>query len=217
MASRLRTSVVLLVIAVFIGSCAPRRHRPPSDEVVYREEGIASWYGSKFHGRKTSSGERYNMHALTAAHRTLPLDTVARVTHIESGRQVTVKINDRGPFIEGRIIDLSYGAARRLGMVKEGIAPVAVETFAGGKGSHFPVPSGTFSVQAGSFLEHENAERLLSELKEEHPDVSLITFHDNRKTYYRVRVGRFSTREEAARTSRQLERKNYRNFIVRED
>ena len=92
----------------------------------YVEEGIASWYGTKFHGRRTSSGERYDMYAMTAAHKTLPLPTYARVTNLDNGRSVIVKINDRGPFHEDRIIDLSYSAAIRLGTVKSGTGRVEV-------------------------------------------------------------------------------------------
>ena len=93
----------------------------------YVEQGIASWYGTKFHGRRTSSGETYDMYAMTAAHKTLPLPTYARVTNLENGRSVMVKVNDRGPFHQNRIIDLSYSAATRLGIVKTGTGRVEVE------------------------------------------------------------------------------------------
>jgi len=93
----------------------------------WQEEGIASWYGKKYHGRRTSSGERYDMHGMTAAHRTLPFGTVVRVTNLRNGRTVRVTINDRGPFVDGRIIDLSYRAATELDMVRDGVAPVIVE------------------------------------------------------------------------------------------
>ena len=92
----------------------------------YRKRGTASWYGRKFHGRKTSSGVPYNMYAMTAAHKSLPIPTYVRVTHLGNGRSIVVKVNDRGPFVHGRIIDLSYAAATKLGMVKSGTAPVEV-------------------------------------------------------------------------------------------
>lgn len=98
--------------------------RPTSRGFV--ERGIASWYGSKFHGRRTSSGETYDMYAMTAAHKEVPLPTYARVTHLGTGKSIVVKINDRGPFHANRVIDLSYGAASRLGILKAGTAPVEV-------------------------------------------------------------------------------------------
>ena len=104
----------------------------------YRERGHASWYGTKFHGRRTSSGEPYDMFAMTAAHKTLPLPSYVRVTHLGNGRSVVVKVNDRGPFHEGRIIDLSYAAATKLGLLKDGSAEVEVETLSPGA---LPPPS----------------------------------------------------------------------------
>ena len=92
----------------------------------YKEKGLASWYGKKFHGHRASSGETYDMYAMTAAHKTLPLPTYVRVTHLENGRSIIVKVNDRGPFHEGRIIDLSYSAAKKLGVTATGTAPVEV-------------------------------------------------------------------------------------------
>jgi rare lipoprotein A len=116
--------LITLVIALLIsaGGCS---HFPVGEGG--RKTGTASWYGRDFHGRATSSGIRYNMYGMTAAHRTLPLGTRVRVTNLDNGRQVVVTIIDRGPADPGRIIDLSYGAARQLGMAKEGLAKVRVE------------------------------------------------------------------------------------------
>lgn len=110
----------------------------------YRERGIASWYGEKFHGRRTSSGEPYDMYAMTAAHKTLPLPTYVRVTHLGNGRSIVVRVNDRGPFHDKRIIDLSYAAAMRLGMVEQGQAEVEVVALT----SPGPAQPATHSVQA---------------------------------------------------------------------
>lgn len=96
-------------------------------DVGMKERGIASWYGQDFHGWMTASGETYNMEAPTAAHRTLPLGTVVRVTNVKNGKQVRVRINDRGPYVHGRILDLSYAAARKLSMVEHGITPISLE------------------------------------------------------------------------------------------
>ncbi len=104
-----------------------KRYTPLTGDVAYNETGIGSWYGKKFHGRKTSNGETYNMYAMTAAHKTLPLPSYVRVTNLNTGQSIIVRVNDRGPFIEDRIIDLSYAAAARLGYANKGTARVRVE------------------------------------------------------------------------------------------
>lgn len=113
-----------LLIWIMVASCSsgPSPKPPSRDEAV----GLASYYGKKFHGRRTASGERFNMHAMTAAHRSLAFGSMVRVTHAKNGRTVKVRINDRGPFIKGRIIDLSHAAAKKLGMLAEGVARVRI-------------------------------------------------------------------------------------------
>ena len=111
-----------------------RRYRTLDSAAGFRERGIASWYGAKFHGRETSSGEPFDMYAMTAAHRHLPLPTFVRVTDLASGRAVTVKVNDRGPFVDDRVIDLSYAAAYTLGMLESGTADVRIEALS----THLP-------------------------------------------------------------------------------
>jgi rare lipoprotein A len=137
----------------------------------YRERGIASWYGSKFHGRNTSSGEVFDMHRATAAHRSLPLPTYAEVTNLENGRKVIVKINDRGPFHSDRIVDLSYGAAVRLGMVATGTARVEVRAIDfGAEAPARPavkMAEGTF-LQVGAFSSRGAAETLAGRMMAEH-------------------------------------------------
>ena len=123
---------------VFRPSLKPYRvgrkwYRPMPPGKSYREKGMASWYGRKFHGRKTANGERYDMYAMTAAHRTLPLPSYVRVTNRRNGRSVIVRVNDRGPFKKNRIIDLSYAAAKKLGIVATGTAPVIVELIQPGR------------------------------------------------------------------------------------
>jgi len=141
----------------------------------YRQRGTASWYGKDFHGKKTSSGVPYNMHAMTAAHKSLPIPTYVRVKHLGNGRSIVVKVNDRGPFARGRIIDLSYAAATKLDMVGTGTAPVEVVALApyqylsGAKRSGQSVASNPPAnskvyVQVGAFSERQNAERLQHEL-----------------------------------------------------
>jgi rare lipoprotein A len=209
-------SCLLFLLLVTAVSCAPRAYRPPSKEVVYREKGVASWYGPKFHGRKTSSGERFNMYAMTAAHRTLPLGSIVRVTHIGNGKKVVLKINDRGPFVEGRIIDLSYGAARTLGMVKEGVARVTVEAFAGQSGIPSIGSSSSFFLQVGSFGVRENAEKLEADLRSGLSGVPVSSSRDKRGSYFRVRVGPFDSEEDAMRTGKELEKKGLRYLLIQE-
>lgn len=170
----------------------------------YVERGLASWYGSKFHGRRTSSGEIYDMHQLTAAHKELPLPTFARVTHLENNRSVVVRINDRGPFVDDRIIDLSYAAAKAIGMAEEGVAPVEVEALtspaareparhaATGEASELP-DGGPFYLQVAAFRERQNAEQLMTRLRTRVPaDVSIVRAEERPDNLYRIKLGPFS-------------------------
>ena len=118
---------LLVLILVLLGAIACRDKKAPTTlPERYSDKGTASWYGRQFHGRRTANGERFDMYALTAAHRTLPFGSIVQVTDLENGRSVTVRINDRGPFKGGRIIDLSYAAAKKLGMIKRGVVPVRI-------------------------------------------------------------------------------------------
>lgn len=164
----------------------------------YRERGIASWYGTKFHGRRTSSGEPYDMYAMTAAHKTLPLPAYVRVTSLENGRSIVVRVNDRGPFVDNRLIDLSYAAAVKLGMVGAGTAMVQVETIDPAKPrkpakSAVPVAAEKpVFVQAGAFRSRHNADSLVRRIRSEAPGVpSAFVLEDkvNGQPIYRVRIG----------------------------
>jgi rare lipoprotein A len=127
--------VILVAAALLLAACGggprprPAKEAPPPRGVAAGkvERGLATWYGGRFHGRKTASGERFNQHAMTAAHKTLPMGTRVRVTNQRTGRSVVVRINDRGPYAKGRIIDVSRAAAEVLGMVRAGVVPVTVE------------------------------------------------------------------------------------------
>lgn len=125
----LRWSLAVMALAVPLVATtdAAIGSRPDSDDVAFVEHGEASWYGPRFHGRKTASGVRFDQNKLTAAHRNLPLGSEVTVTNLENGQSVQVEINDRGPYIDGRIIDLSKAAARQLGMIHDGVVPVKVE------------------------------------------------------------------------------------------
>jgi rare lipoprotein A len=121
-----RYLIVAWIVVSLLGCAGKRAPQSTVDPRGYTEKGIASWYGRKYHGRMTANGERYDMHALTAAHRTLPFGVVVEVTNLENRREIRVRINDRGPFVDDRIIDLSYAAARELGMLESGLARVRI-------------------------------------------------------------------------------------------
>jgi rare lipoprotein A len=184
--------------------------------------GQASWYGKDFHGRRTANGEIYNMYKISAAHKTLPLGTRVRVTNRRNGKSVVVRINDRGPFVKGRIIDLSYGAAKSLDMVAEGVVPVKVEVLALGDNQYYK-PDGqatagslTYTVQVGSFLQKENALALKRSLAGRFGNIFIREWDDRKNTYYRVRIGRFSSEEDARNLSRKLEEAHLTAFVTAE-
>ncbi len=143
----------------------------------FEEVGIASWYGPNFHGKKTASGETYNMYEMTAAHKSLPLGTYVRVKNLETGKSVIVKINDRGPFVPGRVIDLSFSAAKELGVVAKGTAKVKLIAL-GKKDDGFYTPvdykKGDFYVQFAAFKEFKNAEKLKKEFEQKVENVKII-------------------------------------------
>ncbi len=166
----------------------------PSSE-GFVEEGVASWYGPGFHGRRTASGEKYDMYAFTAAHKVLPLGTYVLVTNLENGRQTIVRINDRGPFVKGRIIDLSYAAARALGIHNKGTARVRIQALAEGKIQnnrlilqHPNFYKGRFYVQVGAFSRYANAVRLRERLGRRFRTVLIEPFRQRGQLLYRVRV-----------------------------
>jgi rare lipoprotein A len=158
------------------------------------DRGIASWYGPKFHGRRTANGERYNMHGLTAAHRTLPFGTWVEVTNLDNGRRVVVRINDRGPFVKGRVIDLSLGAARQLELVGPGTARVELRLLAAAGTSRYV-------VQVGAFTSRTRADLLAEDLWHRFQQVSVAS--DG--AWHRVQVGPYGARGEAEEARRRLE------------
>jgi rare lipoprotein A len=156
----------------------------------YVERGVASWYGPDFHGVRTSVGEPYNMYTMTAAHRTLPLPAYARVTNLRNGRSVIVRINDRGPFKANRIIDLSYAAALKLDMVRDGTTLVEVQALEPEGPSPPPPPPGELYAQAGAFAQAENAERLRARLLGAGIGAVFVRSDSvGGRSLYRVRIG----------------------------
>lgn len=202
-------------------------YQPIPDAEGFRQRGTASWYGKKFHGRKTSNGETYNMYGVSAAHKTLPFGTVVRVHNLRNGRKLDIRINDRGPFVRGRIIDLSYGAASKLGVVGPGTAPVEIVALAapahtvrqpGGQTRLVAadLTSGNFTFQVGAFQDRNNAERLAAKLKQTYSHVHVASFDRGDGMFYRVRVGRATTLKEADEYEQALIRQGFDVFIVAE-
>lgn len=182
----------------------------PLPQGVY-EEGLASWYGIPYHGRRAANGEVYDMHKMTAAHRTLPFDTIVRVTNVKNGRVTEVRINDRGPFVDGRVIDLSLAAAEDIDMVAAGVVPVRLELL---NGVH-PL-SNKYTVQIGSFRQRENAQSYGRELEQRYQPVFVHAEDSPTGRFYRVRVGQLDSESEARQLAERL-RKEERitPFIVR--
>jgi rare lipoprotein A len=196
------------------------------DSKGFRQQGIASWYGKDFHGKKTSNGEIYNMHAMTAAHKTLPLGTHVRVHNLENGKKADVRINDRGPFVRGRIIDLSYSAAKKVGLVGPGTARVEIYALGspsitdGGTSRAYvqrDFYTGNFTFQVGAFLNRENAERLKRELAQSFKNTHITEYDNGEQIFYRVRVGKVTTLEQASRYEAYLIQNGFPDaFVVAE-
>ncbi len=206
-------SATLLIILIGLSGCGRKSSPPPRpapDETPRAGElrGIASWYGHPFHGRQTANGERYDMHASTAAHKTLPFNTVVKVRNLDNGRTTEVRINDRGPFVQGRIIDLSRQAAEEIRMIGPGTARVELTVLSrdssenGVRGTDVF----TYSVQVGSFRSRDNARRLEKKLDGAFSDVRILAGDVAGDRFYRVRVGCLESRSKARDLARTLDR-----------
>jgi len=205
-------------------------YQPIPHATGFSQRGTASWYGKQFHGKKTASGEIYNMYSMTAAHKTLPLGTYVRVQNLSNKRRLVVRINDRGPFVRGRIIDLSYTAAKKLGIVGPGTAPAKITALGTvaqtGSGSpersdrtnrsYIPVDyyRGNFTFQIGAFRNRENAENQKLELAKKYRNAHIKIYNSGGGIYYRVRVGRFSNLKQAQEYEKILVRAGYKNAII---
>lgn len=202
-----------------------QRYQPILTAEEFTEQGIASWYGKDFHGRKTSNGEIYDMYAMTAAHKTLPMNVYLQVTNLENGRSTVVRVNDRGPFVKSRILDLSYSAANQLGVVGPGTAPVRIEALGyrdetqTGSAPYYRHPVsydvGPFMVQVGAFTVKDNAYRLAEKLKGQYGSSAVTEGLVDGQKFYRVRVGLYTSMALADDALLQFETNGYPNsFIV---
>jgi rare lipoprotein A len=216
----------ILICLLLLTACAPRQviYRPPvpprgtgtphQDEVERRETrvvqyGVASWYGPDFHGKATSSGEVYDMHQLTCAHNSFALGTLVMVTNLENGRSVELRVNDRGPFVKNRLIDLSYAAAQILGVWEKGTAPVKVE----GLGPLID-PNQPFTLQVGSFTDESKARKMAAQLRDGFDEVYVAAVETSTQTYYRVRIGQFETREQALALAEKLSQQGLKVLVT---
>jgi rare lipoprotein A len=198
------------------------RYYPLPDAYGFVEYGKASWYGKDFHGRPTSSGQIYNMYGRTAAHKLLPLDTMVKVTNLRNQKTVILPVNDRGPFVKGRIIDLSYGAAKDLDMIGQGVVDVKVEALARevgsvkGRDGFTPLIEvedfrrGQFTIQVGAFENQQNALKLAERLRGSLDEVNVTVYKDeNGKIFHRVQVSKCETLDQAEAMEKKLEAMGY--------
>ena len=205
----------------------------------YKQRGIASWYGTKFHGRRTSSGEPYDMYAMTAAHKTLPIPTYARVTNLDNAKSIIVKINDRGPFVEGRLIDLSYVAARKLDITAKGTGRVEIQTIVPGTPvaqkpatvqvsqaaktpqaepmAYASPRTNNLYLQVGIFRDRVNAEQLRQDLARLSPTIHIAADKSTAQTLYRVRIGPLTKDDEADQLIESLAQLGHKGFRIRVD
>jgi rare lipoprotein A len=219
-------AAALITASALLASCAVREVPPVSPvhaapslapvvvqeyREVYRETGTASWYGNEFQGRKTASGEIFDMYGISAAHRILPLGTIIRVTNLDNYKSIKVRVNDRGPFARNRVLELSYGAAKELGFVTQGIARVKVEALE-------PVQDpGQYTVQAAVFAEAENARMLKDRLSKKFGVTYIVPFESNVGKFFRVRVGAYASEEKADLIAGKLMLEGLEPMVVRKD
>jgi rare lipoprotein A len=214
---RLACVLVLVPVSLALSDCGKKHHvahaLPSAPSLRSGETGLASWYGHPYHGRAAANGEIYDMEKLTAAHRTLPFGTWVRVTNLANDKSVEVRIIDRGPFVGGRVIDLSHAAAEVIDMVGSGIARVRLEIISA------PVVAAAqnwYAVQAGAFRERDRAENLRASLEREYGSARLV-FRGGSSALWRVLVGRESTEDAADVLAQKVRLEAGAAFVVRLD
>ena len=216
--NKTKKHLAITLLAILLSSCAslpPPGYRPPREGYV-----TASWYGQEFHGRPTSSGERFDMYGLTCAHKEMDFGTKLRVTNPDNDKSVVVTVNDRGPFIPGRDLDLSYGAAKEIGLTGRGVGEVKIEYL--GRDMRYvkriefspQLDTGAVTIQVGSFTERANADRLKEGLDLKYSDVHITTFFKDNQKFYRVRIGRYDDRNSAYTAASRLANEGYSALII---
>ncbi len=195
-----------------------KTYYPLESGVGFSEEGIASWYGKDFHGKKTANGEIYDMYGMTAAHKLLPFNTQVKVTNLRNGKSIITRVNDRGPFVEKRVIDLSYTGAKNLGMIATGTAPVRIESIGAVKGISRGKQAGTFEmrgtfyVQVGAFSQKQNASRLAAGIKAKGRKARY--YYSDMVDFWRVQIGPYSTLNQAEDAREAVLREFPGSFVV---
>lgn len=215
----------LVVFLSLITACGGARYNAHYDARERTGYAVASWYGPGFHGKLTASGEIYDMYSLTCAHKSLPFGTKLKITNVSSGMSVDVTVNDRGPFVSGRDIDLSYSAAKAIGLIGSGTGKVKVEYLGRDSGYikqvRFSKPptaeEGPYTIQVGSFKDEENASRLKDALELKYKGIYITTSEIDGQKYYRVRVGNFQTKHRALRNAQVLAEEGYSILITHYD
>ena len=221
-------TLLLIIIVPAVFACGkksttsyPSPEQKPSSAPGYTIEGstqvgLASWYGIEEHNNYAASGERFSKHDYTAAHKTLPMGTVVRVTNLENGRDVIVKINDRGPFVGDRIIDLSHAPATSIDMVQKGVVKVKVEVVSSPstKSSNYFTPE--YTVQVASYSNVTSANNAKRVLDREFNDVRVESVNVKGNKYYRVRVGRYSSKNDAKKAASTLRKQGYTTRVILE-
>lgn len=192
-----------------------KRYTKLASSKGFVQYGKASWYGKKFHGRKTANGEKYDMYGMTAAHKNLPFGTILRVTNMKNKRSVVVRVNDRGPFVEGRVVDLTHTAAKKLGMLGPGVVSVKIEAI-GGPGNEAYAStskknSGSYYIQVGSFGDKFNAQTLRQQIVRDGRSCRL--YQDVSSSIWKVHVGPYFTYTAAERAKKTLTNKFSGAFI----
>ncbi len=203
-----------------------RTYRPIPTAKGFTETGDASWYGPGFDGKRTSNGELYDMNQMTAAHKILPMNTWVKVVNLKNGKTAVVRINDRGPFVDGRVIDLSRAAARKLDMIGGGTAPVRITalgyrepgTGVAGHPARYLKPGsfeqGPFSVQVGAFLSESNAWRLAATLRARHGKVLVVAYDRGDAVFHRVRVGKLDKLKQARALQAKLRAEGFKDAFA---
>ncbi len=214
---RVVAALMLIASLLLVSGCGRKKRKklpmPPVDLHGYVEEGVASWYGHPYHGRAAANGEIYDMEQLTAAHRTLPFGTWVRVENLDNGKDVTVRINDRGPFIDGRIIDLSHAAAKQIDLIGPGVTRVRLTVTSA---PVVPLADEHFAVQIGAFRDKQRALHLRDQMRAGYGKAEVVE-RPGTPPLWRVLVGDEPTPEAAAGLAERLRTQQRAAFVVRLD